>query len=100
MAVRVCADCRNYFGTDDAAADCCSPRCRDRLHRRLLGRPQQETRTPAPALRRTVSVREGFGALAAQSLSPADSARRNGEREADMLIAAALGPQSRTSPRD
>jgi hypothetical protein len=46
-------------------------------------------RRTAPTPPRTLSVREGYAALADQPLSPEDSERLNRERETDMYIRAA-----------
>jgi hypothetical protein len=101
MTVVACDGCGNY--ADLPLGVFHHAECRKEAHRRYLAQPRQETRTPrpAPALQ-TVSVREGFTALGDQSLSPDDSSRRNGEREAEMLARLVLGPRrtERTSPRD
>jgi hypothetical protein len=102
VAVVNCEGCGQL--TDAVLLPYCDAECRQVAHRRYLGRAAQETRAtpPAPPARRTVSVREGFAALADESLSPSESSRRNGEREADMLRRLVLGPRrpDRTSQRD
>jgi hypothetical protein len=102
VALVHCENCGRL--TDADPLPFCDEECRQKAHNRYLGRPAAETRTtrPAPPPRRTVSIREGFAALGDQSLSPSESSRRNGEREADMLQRLVLGPRrpDRTSPRD
>jgi hypothetical protein len=99
----LCVRGGELFDAEHAADFYCDPRCRDLAHRRYLG--QLETRKrPAPVRRSTTSVREGFLALADQAL-PGESARRNDEREADLIVRRSLALRSRPDlthlwPRD
>jgi hypothetical protein len=86
-----CRGCGTLYSHDHDADDVCSAECRTELHRRLLGKPGQETRKrPAPTPRRTLSIHEGFTDLANQTLGPAETAQRNDALAADMVARLAL----------
>jgi hypothetical protein len=93
VALVHCENCTQLIDAD--VLPYCDEECRQIAHRRYLGRPAQETPTTrsAPPRRRTVSIREGFAALADESLSPGESSRRNRERETDMIARLVLGPR-------
>jgi hypothetical protein len=114
VAIHLCSntECRRmdgqraYFGAD-RWEPYCSLECRRATEARLTRVPCSAPTTimrnrPAPPTRRTHSLTEGFLALAGQTMSPDESARRNDEREADMLQRLVSGPRrpARTSQRD
>lgn len=95
-------ECSRIFDDGGQPVFFCSPTHRDEAHRLLKRMPCSDEPTPAfstsPTLaprRRTVSVGEGYQALANQALSPEESARRNDERAAQMIAKLALMPRSR-----
>lgn len=92
-------DCRRLFDSKRQGQFFCSAEHRSAEHAALKRRPCSDEPIPPAAFstsptlaprKRTVSVREGYQVLANQALSASESARRNVEREADMLARLAL----------